>query len=169
LRAMHSLKYMHRDIKSENILVKTTGEIKIADFGFTVQLTPERPKRSSTVGSPYWMAPELIKRKEYDYLVDIWSLGVLLMELMEGDPPYLANDNIDSEEVTQLILNNGLPSPKDKTKWSNDLLSFLENCLIRSPKQRPDSTRLIKHSFLRTACTQTEFQRFLLQLDINSK
>jgi serine/threonine protein kinase len=102
-------------------------------------------------------------------LVDIWSLGVLLMELMEGDPPYLANDNIESEEVTQLILNNGLPSPKDKTKWSNDLLSFLENCLIRSPKQRPDSTRLIKHSFLRTACTQTEFQRFLLQLDINSK
>jgi hypothetical protein len=90
LKVMHMLGYMHRDIKSENILVKGTGEIKIADFGFTVQLTKDRPKRSSTVGSPYWMAPELIKRKEYDYLVDIWSLGVMLMELMEGDPPYLA-------------------------------------------------------------------------------
>jgi len=160
---------VHRDIKSENILLKITGEIKIADLGFTVQLTPERPKRYSVVGSPYWMAPELIQRKEYDYLVDIWSLGVLLMELLEGDPPYLTNQEIETEEVTQLILSVGLPPPKDKTKWSNDLLSFLENCLIRSPKERPNVTTIMKHRFLRIACNQIEIQRFLLQLNINDK
>jgi len=166
LKAMHSLRYMHRDIKSENILVKMNGEIKIADFGFTVQLTPERPKRSSTVGSPYWMAPELIKRKEYDYLVDIWSLGVMVIELMEGDPPYLADDSIDTEEVTQLILNVGLPPPKDAQKWTTELLSFLNQCLMRSPKNRPDANSMIKHEFLNKRCTRSEFESFLLQLNI---
>jgi serine/threonine protein kinase len=166
LKAMHSLGYMHRDIKSENILVKASGEIKIADFGFTVQLTKERPKRSSTVGSPYWMAPELIKREEYDYLVDIWSLGVMLMELMEGDPPYLADESIDPDEVTKLILDVGLPPPKDKQKWSADLLSFLTQCLIRSPKKRPNSTFMMTHPFLKKACTQLELQQLLIQLNL---
>jgi len=166
LKAMHSLHYMHRDIKSENILVRTNGDIKLADFGFTVQLTEVRPKRSSTVGSPYWMAPELIKRKEYDYLVDIWSLGVMLIELMEGDPPYLADDTIDTEEVTQLILNEGLPPPKDKQKWSSELLSFLDQCLIRSSKKRPDANTMLKHNFLKKACTTKELQRFLFVLNI---
>jgi len=166
LKVMHMLGYMHRDIKSENILVKGNGEIKIADFGFTVQLTKDRPKRSSTVGSPYWMAPELIKRKEYDYLVDIWSLGVMLMELMEGDPPYLADENIDPDEVTKLILDVGLPPPKDKDKWSPELISFLESCLIRSPKHRPDSSSMITHKFLKKACSQKELQSLLQLLNL---
>jgi len=166
---MHMLAYMHRDIKSENILVKASGEIKIADFGFTVQLTKDRPKRSSTVGSPYWMAPELIKRKEYDYKVDIWSLGVMLMELMEGDPPYLADENIDPDEVTKLILEVGLPPPKDKDNWSLELLSFLDNCLIRSPKKRPDSNKMIKHPFLRKACSQQEIRNLLNHIKLVKK
>jgi len=166
LKAMHMLGYMHRDIKSENILVKSTGEIKLADFGFTVQLTKDRPKRSSTVGSPYWMAPELIQRKEYDYLVDIWSLGVMLMELMEGDPPYLADENIDPDEVTKLILDVGLPPPKEKNKWSPELLNFLEICLIRSPKERPESTTMLKHRFLKKAAPQLELKNLLLRLNL---
>jgi protein-serine/threonine kinase len=166
LKVMHMLGYMHRDIKSENILVKSTGEIKLADFGFTVQLTKERPKRSSTVGSPYWMAPELIQRKEYDYLVDIWSLGVMLMELMEGDPPYLADENIDPDEVTKLILDVGLPPPKDKEKWTPELLNFLESCLIPNPKERPDSSTMLKHRFLKKAAPQLELKNLLLRLNL---
>eukprot|EP01124_Arcella_intermedia_P004355 TRINITY_DN1245_c0_g1_i1.p1 TRINITY_DN1245_c0_g1~~TRINITY_DN1245_c0_g1_i1.p1 ORF type:complete len:772 (-),score=188.23 TRINITY_DN1245_c0_g1_i1:70-2385(-) len=166
LKAMHTLGYMHRDIKSENILVNASGDIKIADFGFTVQLTKDRPKRSSTVGSPYWMAPELIQRHEYNLAVDIWSLGVMLIELMEGDPPYLADENIDPDEVTKLILDVGLPPPKNKEKWSPELLSFLDTCLIRSPKLRPDSTVMLKHPFIYKSCSRNELIRLFNQLKL---
>jgi len=166
LKVMHTLGYMHRDIKSENILVNAHGDIKIADFGFTVQLSQDRPKRSSTVGSPYWMAPELIRRKEYGMLVDIWSLGVMVIELMEGDPPYLADESIDPDEVTKLILDVGLPPPKDKNKWSPALLSFLDTCLIRTPKKRPDSTVMLRHPFLKIACSQADLRQLFDKLKL---
>jgi len=169
LKVMHMLGYMHRDVKSENILVNSKGEIKIADFGFTVQLTKERPSRSSTVGSPYWMAPELIRRQEYTRLVDVWSLGVMVMELMEGDPPYLADESIDPDEVTKLILDVGLPPPKDKDKWSPSLLSFLDRCLIRSPRRRPDSIQLIKDPFLKRACNQEDMRQLFETLKLFKK
>lgn len=86
---IHKKNKIHRDLKSDNILVNSNGDIKIADFGFAIQLTEEKDKRNEVVGTPAWMAPELILRKKYDEKVDVWSLGVIAIELAEGEPPHL--------------------------------------------------------------------------------
>lgn len=89
LTRLHRLSRIHRDIRSDNILLNLRGEVKLADFGHCAQLTSARPHRNSIVGTPYWMAPEVIKGQDYDSKVDIWSLGVVLLEMAEGDPPYV--------------------------------------------------------------------------------
>ena len=90
LDALHSKHVIHRDIKSDNILADAQGNVKLADFGYSAQLTTEREQRSSRVGTVCWMAPELIKRqKRYDCKVDIWSTGIFAYELTNGDPPYI--------------------------------------------------------------------------------
>ena len=90
LAYMHKQYRIHRDIKSDNVLVGTGGEVKVADFGFAVNLTSEKAKRTSVVGTPYWMAPELIKAREYDQEVDVWSLGITAIEMAEGEPPFMS-------------------------------------------------------------------------------
>lgn len=89
LSRLHRLNRIHRDIRSDNILLNLRGEVKLADFGYCAQLTSTQPQRNSIVGTPYWMAPEVIKGQNYDQKVDIWSLGVVLLEMAEGDPPYV--------------------------------------------------------------------------------
>ena len=89
LAKLHSLNIMHRDIKSDNILVNSKGSIKLCDFGYSAQLTQEKNKRDTKVGTIYWMAPELIKGKtQYDHKVDIWSFGIFAIELADGEPPH---------------------------------------------------------------------------------
>lgn len=80
---------IHRDIKSDNILLDLKGNIKLADFGYTVQLTQKRPLRDTTIGTPYWEAPEVITGDPYDKKVDVWSLGIMALEMAEGEPPYM--------------------------------------------------------------------------------
>lgn len=89
LSYIHANHRLHRDIKSDNILLGANGEVKLADFGNAIQLTEQQNKRKTMCGTPYWMAPEVIKKSEYGSEVDIWSTGILCLEMVDGDPPYI--------------------------------------------------------------------------------
>ena len=104
LKFIHDKHIIHRDIKSDNILVDESGKVKLADFGYSAQLTQERQARSSKVGTPCWMAPELIKgERRYDSKADIWSFGILAFELANGEPPYI--DETNQERILYYIVN----------------------------------------------------------------
>ncbi|NWW74936.1 PAK3 kinase, partial [Climacteris rufus] len=87
LNFLHSRNVIHRDVKSDNILLGMDGSVKLSDFGLCAQLTPERRRRCTVLGSPYWVAPEMVRMEEYDTQVDIWALGIVAIEMMEGEPP----------------------------------------------------------------------------------
>ena len=115
------------------------GNVKLADFGYSAQLTTEREQRSSRVGTVCWMAPELIKRqKRYDCKVDIWSTGIFAYELTNGDPPYI------EESQSQIILNIvRLEAPPIADKWSPLFADFVAKCLIKDPEKRPSAAELL--------------------------
>lgn len=89
LASLHRQHRIHRDIKSDNILIATDGKVKLSDFGYAAQLTSEKDKRNTLVGTPCWMAPELIAGNLYDTKVDVWSLGIVALEMADGDPPFI--------------------------------------------------------------------------------
>jgi len=149
LQYIHSLHRIHRDIKSDNILIGARGEVKLADFGYAAQLTQQKSKRSTIVGTPYWMAPELIRGQEYDQKVDIWSLGIMAMEMAEGEPPYM---DFPPLRALFLITTKGIPPLKESDKWSREFADFVAQCLEKDAEKRPDATQLLKHPFLKTAC-----------------
>ncbi|KAI7900090.1 kinase-like domain-containing protein [Cokeromyces recurvatus] len=153
LRALcriHRLNRIHRDIRSDNILLNLRGEIKLADFGHCAQLSKSQPERNSIVGTPYWMAPEVIKGLNYNAKIDIWSLGVVLIEMAEGNPPYVEYPPL---RALFLIVSNGLPPLKEPDRWSEPFKDFLKLCTIENPEERPDAETLLKHHFLRSVGT----------------
>lgn len=167
LESLHSAHRLHRDIKSDNILFDYSGHVKIADFGFAAGLHAERKKHQSIVGTPYWMAPELIKSEEYDQKVDVWSTGITALEMADGQPPLIHN----TQPLRALLLITVSPSPtlKKPKKWSDQFNHFLAVSLKKDSKERASSTSILMHPFLKKAMGMEEFGEFAKDLKEKSK
>ncbi|KAL3979965.1 hypothetical protein ACER0C_018515 [Sarotherodon galilaeus] len=146
LSYLHTQGVIHRDIKSDSILLTSDGRIKLSDFGFCAQVSKEVPKRKSLVGTPYWMAPEVISRLPYGTEVDIWSLGIMVIEMVDGEPPYF---NEPPLQAMRRIRDNLPPRLKESHKVSTVLRSFLDLMLVREPSQRATAQELLQHPFLK--------------------
>ncbi|KAH8548874.1 kinase-like domain-containing protein [Umbelopsis sp. PMI_123] len=143
LKHMHSFGRIHRDVRADNILLNSEGLVKLADFGQSAQLTATAPNRKSLVGTPFWMAPEVIRGEDYDTAVDIWSLGALLYELLTGSPPLSEYPPL---RAIYVIASKGLPVPPGK--WSDELLDFFAQCTIMEASHRPTASNLLEHPFI---------------------
>ena len=121
-------------------------QVPTADFGFCAKLTVDKSKRATMVGTPYWMAPEVVKQKEYGSKVDIWSLGIMAIELIESEPPYL---NEEPLKALFLIATNGTPKLQHPEKLSTALKQFLSTCLCVDVKSRSTAADLLQCDFLR--------------------
>uniref|UniRef100_A0A069DV63 non-specific serine/threonine protein kinase n=1 Tax=Panstrongylus megistus TaxID=65343 RepID=A0A069DV63_9HEMI len=148
LAYLHSQGVIHRDIKSDSILLAADGRVKLSDFGFCAQVSEELPKRKSLVGTPYWMSPEVISRLLYGPEVDIWSLGIMVIEMVDGEPPFF---NEPPLQAMRKIRDMAPPKLKNTHKVSGRLQGFLERLLVRDPLQRATAAELLQHPFLRQA------------------
>ncbi|CAG9316555.1 unnamed protein product [Blepharisma stoltei] len=160
LAFLHHQHRIHRDIKSDNVLISLDGKVKLGDFGYAAQLTTDQDKRHTVVGTPSWMAPELVVGSDYDTKVDIWSLGIVLLEMAEGEPPYLRENPM---KALYLIASAAPPRLQNRTKWSEDFKSFVEQCLVKEPNERASSDTLLTHPFIVNVPSDAEqqFSRFL--------
>mmetsp|Transcript_1643 Transcript_1643/g.1987 ORF Transcript_1643/g.1987 Transcript_1643/m.1987 type:complete len:410 (+) Transcript_1643:145-1374(+) len=161
LHYMHSKHLLHRDIKSDNILVGKDGTVKVADFGFAVGLTTDKKKTKSTVGTPYWMAPEVIEGKEYDSRCDIWSLGITAIELVNGEPPHMDKSTL---EALLDIITFPSPTPDTPEIYSTEFLEFLAQTLVKDANERPAGGELLNHKFLSQSCSKEEFSDWIMYI-----
>ncbi|XP_052398251.1 traf2 and NCK-interacting protein kinase isoform X13 [Carassius gibelio] len=150
LTHLHQHKVIHRDIKGQNVLLTENAEVKLVDFGVSAQLDRTVGRRNTFIGTPYWMAPEVIACDEnpdatYDFKSDLWSLGITAIEMAEGAPPLC---DMHPMRALFLIPRNSAPRLKSK-KWSKKFQLFIESCLVKNHNQRPSTEQLIKHPFIK--------------------
>jgi serine/threonine protein kinase len=136
----------HRDIKCGNVLLTSDGNVKLADFGVSAELSNTINKRKTVVGSPYWMAPEVIRESHYDGRADVWSLGITTIEMAEGAPPHA---NLHPLRAIFVIPNKPAPTLADPDNWSPEMLDFVRVCCQKDASQRSDSALLASHPFVR--------------------
>ncbi|XP_063059741.1 serine/threonine-protein kinase 10 isoform X2 [Engraulis encrasicolus] len=148
---LHSKKIIHRDLKAGNVLLTLDGDIRLADFGVSAKNTKTLQRRDSFIGTPYWMAPEVVmcetmKDAPYDYKADIWSLGITLIELAQIEPPH---HELNPMRVLLKIAKSEPPSLEQPSKWSRDFKDFLKKSLDKNPEMRPSASQLLEHPFVK--------------------
>nr|XP_046150491.1 mitogen-activated protein kinase kinase kinase kinase 5-like [Oncorhynchus gorbuscha] len=162
---LHGQKKIHRDIKGANILLNDQGEVKLADFGISAQITATLARRMSFIGTPYWMAPEVAAveiKGGYNELCDVWSVGITAIELAELQPPLF---DVHPLRVLFLMSKSGYQPPKlkEKSKWSSIFYNFVKTMLIRNTKKRPSASKMLTHLFLTQPCLRQDLILDLLE------
>ncbi|KAM9450400.1 serine/threonine-protein kinase 10 [Clarias gariepinus] len=152
---LHSMKIIHRDLKAGNILLMLDGDIKLADFGVSAKNTKTLQRRGTFIGTPYWMAPEVVmcettKDAPYDYKADIWSLGITLIELAQIEPPH---HELNPMRVLLKIAKSDPPTLDQPSKWSANFKDFLKRALDKNPESRPSASQLLEHPFVSSVKT----------------
>lgn len=162
---LHDNNIIHRDLKAGNILLTLDGDVKLADFGVSAKNTKTLQRRDSFIGTPYWMAPEVVmcetsKDRPYDYKADIWSLGVTLIELAQIEPP---NHEMNPMRVLLKIAKSDPPTLMQPSRWSPEFSDFLRRCLDKHVDNRWTAAQLLQHSFVSTVADNKPLRELIAE------